>query len=65
MRRIQGTHTRQPGWPQTLLMYLLHALFRCRQTVLNKLAGEHLALAAAAQSPALEPAAAAADLQLR
>ncbi|PRW33151.1 methyltransferase TARBP1 [Chlorella sorokiniana] len=37
-----------------------------RQTVLNKLAGEHLALAGAATcSPALEPAAAAANLQLR
>ncbi len=36
-----------------------------RQTVLNKLAGEHVALAAAAQSPQLEPTTAAADLQLR
>ena len=36
-----------------------------RQTVLNKLAGEHLALAAAAQSPPLDPSAAAADLPLR
>ena len=36
-----------------------------RQTVLNKLAGEHLALAAGRRRPLLRPAAAAADEPLR
>ncbi|KAL4440004.1 hypothetical protein ABPG75_003005 [Micractinium tetrahymenae] len=36
-----------------------------RQTVLSKLAGEHLALAAHRRQPPVEPAAAAADAELR